>query len=163
MAALCICGVCIPYTALIPFILVALREIWYFFFGKPSKTAEEKNCCQSEETVDSQSFQGGHLGYLTKDQDWNQVIGGNQPAFVKFTATWCKPCKEIDPFFRGLSEKHSAKATFINVDVDEFDELASEHGALSIPHFVCFKNSERIDAISGNNEEKLENFVHRYL
>ena len=39
---------------------------------------------------------------------------------VDFTAKWCKPCKQIAPFFEELSNKYCA-ATFVTVDVDELE------------------------------------------
>ena len=44
-------------------------------------------------------------------------------ALLLCSATWCKPCKAIAPFFEELSNKYCA-ATFVSVDVDDLDVSA---------------------------------------
>jgi thiol-disulfide isomerase/thioredoxin len=165
MAMLCICGICIPYSVLWPLLVVALREIWYFFFGrsKAAEMTETEESKQLNKEASDQEWTGGYKGYLTKDMKWKQLIGGSNPLFVKFTAKWCKPCKEIEPLFKELAEKNTDKASFINVDVDEFDELAAEYGAMTIPLFVCLKESRVLEKLSGKNEEKIRSFVENNL
>lgn len=52
-------------------------------------------------------------------------------ALLLCSATWCKPCKAIAPFFEELSNKYCA-ATFVSVDVDDLDV-----SAWCVPHFCA--------------------------
>lgn len=37
---------------------------------------------------------------------------------IDFTATWCGPCKLMDPFIQGLSAKYT-DVEFVKIDVDQ--------------------------------------------
>jgi len=81
------------------------------------------------------------------------------PIIVDFTASWCKPCKKIAPFFEALSESYDA--IFVKVDVDELDELATECKVSMMPTFVAFRGGEIVDSTAGAQEESLELLVKK--
>nr|ACM08373.1 Thioredoxin [Salmo salar] len=71
---------------------------------------------------------------------------GDKLVVVDFTATWCGSCKNIAPFFKGLSEKpENSNVVFLKVDVDD---------AADVAHF--YKNGEKVDDFSGANQATLE-------
>lgn len=162
MAVICICGFCIPYSVFWPLLVIFAREVWNFLTGKKS-TKTNSSPEKDEISKTNSEFKGGHLGFLTKEMNWKDLSDEQHPLFLKFTAKWCKPCKEIDPFVQKLAEANASRAAFVNVDVDEFDTLAAEFGALSIPLFVCVRNGKIVEKLSGKDQEKLSAFVMRNL
>ena len=45
----------------------------------------------------------------------NKIAGaGNKLVVVDFYATWCGPCKDIDPIVRALARKHSSQVICIS-------------------------------------------------
>ena len=137
MALLCCFGVCVPYSVIWPFILLFLKQIWEYFVPKKSNAKKPDTSNSSEiktvKTADSGNAQVSV--YLDKNMDWESIISCKRKTIVRFTASWCKPCKELEPLFNSLSEKFCKEANFISVDVDEFDELSAKYSALSIPLF----------------------------
>ncbi|XP_053154399.1 thioredoxin domain-containing protein 2-like isoform X2 [Hemicordylus capensis] len=79
---------------------------------------------------------------------------------VDFSATWCGPCKMIKPFYRSLSEKYS-DVVFLEVDVDEAQDVASHYDVKCMPTFQFFKNNEKVHEFSGANKEKLEETIKK--
>ncbi|XP_023389227.1 thioredoxin isoform X1 [Pteropus medius] len=67
---------------------------------------------------------------------------GSKLVVVDFSATWCGPCKMIKPFFHSLSEKYS-NVVFLEVDVDDCQDVASECEVKCMPTFQFFKNGKR--------------------
>lgn len=161
MALLCLFGVCIPYSVIWPFILLFLKQVWEFVFQKP-KVKKNKGTDGDEILANKDILEidlHGSSVYLTKSMDWNAIISRERFTIVRFTASWCKPCKELEPLFNELSIKWSLKATFVNIDVDEFDELSAEHSAISIPLFLCFQKGVVVKRLSGNDRNKLTTFI----
>lgn len=76
---------------------------------------------------------------------------------IKFSASWCGPCKAMAPQFKKFQEAHQEEGVeILDVDVDKNYELASEYGVRSIPYTVFVKEGEVVNRISGvANFEKL--------
>ena len=79
----------------------------------------------------------------------NEVIKSDIPVVVDFFATWCGPCKMIEPILDQLSDELTEKAKIVKVDVDQFKEMAIEYGVKSVPTLLIFKNGEIVDRIVG--------------
>ncbi len=67
---------------------------------------------------------------------------------VDFTASWCGPCQMFAPVFGSVAEKISG-VSFKKVDVDNQSEIAQEHGVMSVPTIIFFKNGQEIGRRSG--------------
>jgi thioredoxin len=170
MAVLCICGVCIPYTLIWPMLLLLLQKIYSLVMSiiskeKPSiSPAEPKGKPTKESAINLSELplksNDEEIPYLSNIDNWTELTSGDRYAIVKFTAKWCKPCKAIDPVFQQISKENKSKAVFFKVDVDEFETIAAENGALSIPLFVCYKNGEVKSKYFGKDENSLKTFVN---
>lgn len=52
---------------------------------------------------------------------------------VKWTASWCGPCKQWD-----RDERSDVKVTVVNVDIDKRPDLAQKYKIRSVPQFyIC--------------------------
>ena len=76
------------------------------------------------------------------------------PVLVDFTATWCGPCQKIKPFFHELSSRYNAE--FIQVDVDEHDDIAGKAGISAMPTFQLYSDGKKVGELTGANVTKLE-------
>jgi thioredoxin 1 len=74
---------------------------------------------------------------------------------LHFTATWCQPCKQMEPLINNLVEKNT-EINYSKIDLsDEFDE-AVEYGVKGIPTFIAIKDGKEVARHTGiANEEKL--------
>ncbi|MDE6289363.1 MAG: thioredoxin [Ureaplasma sp.] len=72
----------------------------------------------------------------------------NKLTVVDFFATWCGPCKMLTPIIEEL-EREINDVNFIKVNVDEFNELASQFGVLSVPTLVFVKDGKEINRSVG--------------
>lgn len=69
---------------------------------------------------------------------------------IKFSASWCGPCKAMAPQFKKFQEAHQGdNIEIIDVDVDNNYELASEYGVRSIPYTVFVKEGEVVNRVTG--------------
>ncbi|XP_055283540.1 thioredoxin [Moschus berezovskii] len=87
---------------------------------------------------------------------------GEKLVVVDFSATWCGPCKMIKPFFHSLSEKYS-NVVFLEVDVDDCQDVAAECEVKCMPTFQFFKKGQKVGEFSGANKEKLEATINELI
>lgn len=80
---------------------------------------------------------------------------GNDQVIVDFWATWCGPCRMMEPILDEVDSQD--KVTVVKVDVDENPELAQELLIQSIPTMMFFKNAypNRGNLIGAHPKEKL--------
>lgn len=87
---------------------------------------------------------------------------GSKLVVVDFSATWCAPCRTMAPLFKDLAEEHKDNAVFVTIDVDHSQDVAEEQNISSIPTFVFFRESERLEMMRGASPAKLREAIERH-
>ncbi|MGB3976394.1 MAG: thioredoxin [bacterium] len=86
---------------------------------------------------------------VSKEQ-FSEIIGQSQKlVVVDCGAAWCGPCKKLTPILEELGVSMGEKIDVVYVDVGEQPALAREHGVMSLPTVLFFKNGEILDRIIG--------------
>ena len=81
------------------------------------------------------------------EKNFDSFIGkGN--SIVDFWASWCGPCKMMEPEFEKASKEIDG-VKFGKVNVDGNQELAMRFQVMSIPTTIFFKGKEQVDRVSG--------------
>jgi thioredoxin 1 len=81
---------------------------------------------------------------ITDDNFEAEVIKSPIPVLLDFWADWCNPCKMIGPFIDQLAEEYAGRIKVGKVNVDEQGGLAGQHGIVSIPTLVLYKDGSQI-------------------
>mmetsp|Transcript_8200 Transcript_8200/g.11631 ORF Transcript_8200/g.11631 Transcript_8200/m.11631 type:complete len:95 (-) Transcript_8200:257-541(-) len=81
------------------------------------------------------------------------------PVLVKFTASWCKPCKRIAPKFEALSKEHKNSLIFLEVDFDSNQKLAKHLGAGLLPTFQLYRRLKKVSDFVGPYEDQLQEMI----
>ena len=82
---------------------------------------------------------------------------------VKFTASWCGPCKRINPTFEHYFLQLPEEFICAIVDIDEGKSLANSLRIKSVPTFMSYIKGECKDINVGANEDKLFSFFKKSL
>lgn len=85
----------------------------------------------------------------------------DRTTFIKFTASWCGPCKVIQPYYIQLAGA-TPTANFVVVDIEELDDVAMKFNVSSMPTFVAVKNAQILGSSTGANKVKLQQLVQAY-
>jgi thioredoxin 1 len=78
-----------------------------------------------------------------------QVLKSTLPVLVDFTATWCGPCKMLDPVVAQLSQDWSGKVKVVKLDVDDNSRLAMQYGVMGVPTLILFVKGSPVQRLSG--------------
>lgn len=90
---------------------------------------------------------------LTTADEYNDFIKNEETVnVVKFSASWCGPCRVLADTLSDLSEeKIAGRARFseIDVDDDEFENICSVVGIRGVPVLAYFVNGELVKKTIG--------------
>ncbi len=92
----------------------------------------------------------------------------NKFAIIDFYATWCPPCKIMDPITHDLAEIYQGKVAFGKINTDQERAAAIQFQIRYVPTFYLFKDGKILTQFSGarrkadfveliNQQFKLEN------
>lgn len=97
-----------------------------------------------------------HAHEITSKQAFEKEINFDGVVVVKFSSTWCQPCKKYKPVFLAVATQHanvtvegkSVAVRYLMVDVDK-SAIANEYGISSIPTTIFFKNGKQVATLGG--------------
>ena len=69
-----------------------------------------------------------------------EVLGSSIPVLIDFWASWCGPYKILGPFIDQLAGEYEGRIKICKVNVDEENALAHQHGIVSIPALILYKD-----------------------
>lgn len=87
---------------------------------------------------------------ITNDNFEQEVLQSKIPVMIKFTASWCGPCRVIQPILEEVAKEVEGKAEIVKLDIDDSSELAAKFKVKSIPTMIVFKNGEAIKTQIGS-------------
>lgn len=100
------------------------------------------------------------LTQVNQSAQFTAAITDHPKVLVKYTATWCGPCKAITPYVEELATNRK-DILFVEVDIDHADEDVVT-GIASIPTFRAYENGKQAGTLLGANREKLLELVDAF-
>ena len=84
------------------------------------------------------------------DTDFENEIEKHEGlALVDFWATWCGPCRMVQPIVEQLAAEYAGKAKVAKLNVDENVRTTTRYNVRSIPAILFFKGGKVVDSVIG--------------
>jgi thioredoxin 1 len=82
-----------------------------------------------------------------------EKINKGEKIIVKFAATWCGPCRMLNPVYQMVSESNDTEVQMYSMDVDQNREYALELGIRSVPTIKVFDSGKLVETKIGAIQE----------
>ena len=85
----------------------------------------------------------------TKNTFKSDVLESKKIVLVDVWATWCGPCRSMEPVLEALQDEVKDWAEVIKLDASAEMDMVQELGVSSLPTFLVYKNGEIVDSTIG--------------
>lgn len=85
-------------------------------------------------------------------EDYSRYLTNNLYVVANFSASFCKPCKEISPFIEELTIIYP-NIKFLKVDIEDGSEISDYFNISSIPYFKFYKNNIETTSYCGTDRK----------
>ncbi|KAL5122325.1 putative pre-mRNA-splicing factor ATP-dependent RNA helicase DEAH6 [Glycine soja] len=86
----------------------------------------------------------------------------NKLMVLDFTATWCGPCKLMDPVILEFAGNYT-DVEFIKIDVEELTEVSQALQVHQLPTFVLVQKGKVADRVVGVKKEELKRSIEKHI
>lgn len=84
------------------------------------------------------------------DASFATDVEGSTGVFVlDFWATWCGPCRMMEPVLKEIAGENMPGLAIGQLNVDENPQTAMKFEVMSIPTFIIFKDGKQVKRLTG--------------
>ena len=84
------------------------------------------------------------------DATWeSEVALRDGPILVDFWASWCVPCRHLDPVVGEVAARYAGRLAVGKLNVDDHPRTAARHDVLSLPTLILFSGGRAVARLSG--------------
>ena len=94
----------------------------------------------------------------------NQVLKAEKPVLLEFGATWCVPCRQLEPELVKLDGEWAGKVQLAKLDVDESPSLTMKYSVMGVPTLILFVKGEAKQRLTGfQNRQRIAEKMGSFL
>lgn len=82
-------------------------------------------------------------------QQYEALLKTDKYVLVDFYATWCGPCKAMEPILEDISKTMGDKVEIVRIDTDQNEELSKHFDIEYLPTIKIYKNQKLVWDIEG--------------
>jgi thioredoxin 1 len=93
-----------------------------------------------------------------------EVLKSELPVLVDFWASWCVPCKSMEPILAKFEKEFEGQIKICKCNTDKNRSLSGEYNIKGLPTFIFFKNGESIRReVAAKSESELQKIIEEVL
>jgi len=82
-------------------------------------------------------------------EKFSEILNGDKPVLVDFTAEWCGPCKMMAPELKKFAQSHTDSVRVLKIDIDKNRPVANQYQIQGVPTLILFKEGKILWRQSG--------------
>jgi thioredoxin 1 len=86
---------------------------------------------------------------VTDDTFDELVLRADRPVLLEFTASWCPPCRMIEPVLRDIAGELAGRLVVAQLDVDANPRSAQAAGVLGMPTLNLYVDGRVVAQVMG--------------
>ena len=89
------------------------------------------------------------IEHISEASFQKDVLEAPLPILVDFTATWCSPCKLLEPEVKKLAQEWGTKVKVFKLDVDDNPDLTVQYQVMGVPTLMMFVHGKPVERVTG--------------
>ena len=118
-------------------VLIGITIVYNYVINSNVQQSRVENILNNDEAEEKIEI----MEIQNAEQFEQEVIKEEGLVFIDFYATWCMPCKTMNPIIKEIAKEHK-EVKFVKVDVDKNEKLAIQYNVMNIPTMIIMKNGE---------------------
>jgi len=96
---------------------------------------------------------------VTEQTFEKEVLKAQKPVVAKFFASWCGPCRRMEPIDTKMADEFS-DVSIVKIDVDTNAQLVSTWGIEKYPTYLFFKNgTKQFEQVGSMDEATYRKYI----
>ena len=102
---------------------------------------------------------------VTSDNYEEEVTNSDKPVLIEFWASWCAPCKMMEPMMVKLSDQYKQRMKFVKINIDRNADISDIFKIHGVPAFTCVVNGNKQGKvlIGAQTDSKLREFIQEEI
>jgi len=106
----------------------------------------------------------GEALHLTDTNFEEEVLQSEVPVLVDFWASWCPPCKMVEPVVEELAVEYRGRLRVGKLHVDQNPKTRDRYQILGVPTFALFQLGEIVQQRTGAQAKRqLQQMLEKVL
>jgi len=86
----------------------------------------------------------GNVKVVTDESFDREVLAEAGTVLVEFGATWCPPCRALEPILETVARERAGSLKVVAVDMDASPGTSNRYGVRAAPTLVVFRRGEKV-------------------
>src|SRR5258705_10188784 len=107
---------------------------------------------------------GANIDEVSDKSFEKDVLQSDKPVLVDFWATWCAPCRMLEPTVDAVAEEFAATARVVKVNVDDNPSISQQYGIKGIPTLILFKGGKEEERVVGaTSKDSISRMIEKHV